>query len=191
MGLTFVASFAGSNDCERSISAGSLRSPAASILIACCAGLLHGTPKDFESAADLAGVLAFAVWHKSELNPSSYVITDVISRHAETLPADPDAPGAFRFAELGKLAGILAAAGANEIHERVFKFDIAAPISPEEFWEMRSGTSETLRAKLAKLSDDKRSQMANEVCRAVKEFFPNNQMCFPAQMLIVTGIKRV
>ena len=135
------------------------------------------------------GILAFAVWHKSEFNPFSYVVTDVISRHVEAPPADPNAPGAFRFAESGKLAGILNGAGAIEVRERVFKFDIAAPISPEEFWEMRSGTSETLRSKLAKLSDEERSQIANDVYRAVKEFFPNNQMCFPAQMLIVTGSK--
>jgi ubiquinone/menaquinone biosynthesis C-methylase UbiE len=135
------------------------------------------------------GVLAFVVWHHSELNPFSYVVADVLSRHVETPPADANAPGAFRFAELGKLAAVLTAAGASDVRQRVFKFDIAAPISPDEFWEMRSGTSETLRSKLAKLSDEERSQIAAEVYVAVKEFFPNNQMCFPAQMLIVTGRK--
>jgi SAM-dependent methyltransferase len=135
------------------------------------------------------GRAAFAVWHQSELNPFSYVITDVISRHVETPPDDPDAPGAFRFAELGKLAGVLRTAGVIDVREQVFKFDIAAPISPAEFWEMRSGISETLRSKLAKLSEEERSQIADEVYMAVKEFFPSNQMCFPAQMLIVTGNK--
>jgi SAM-dependent methyltransferase len=136
------------------------------------------------------GQLAFVVWYKSELNPFCYAVTDVLSRHVETPPADPDAPGAFRFAELGKLAGILRDAGAEDVRERVFEFDMAAPISPEEFWEMRSGISETLRTKLAKLSDQKRSEIANEALRAVNPFFPNNEMCFPTQMLIVSGRKR-
>jgi protein-S-isoprenylcysteine O-methyltransferase Ste14 len=88
-----------------------------------------------------------------------------MSRHVETAPADPDVPGAFRFAEPGKLADILTAAGAIDVRERIFKFDIAAPISPEEFWEMRSGTSETLRAKLATMSEEERSRIATEVER--------------------------
>jgi ubiquinone/menaquinone biosynthesis C-methylase UbiE len=135
------------------------------------------------------GVLAFAVWYKSELNPFSYSVTNVMSRHVETAPEDRDAPGAFRFAELGKLAGVLKDAGVVHIRERVLRFDIAAPISPEEFWEMRSGISEGLRTKLAKLSDEKKVQIANEVKESVAEFFPHNQMRFPAQMLIVTGKK--
>src|SRR5262249_37850990 len=75
------------------------------------------------------GLIAFAVWHKSELNPFSYVITNVLSRHVASAPADPNAPGAFRFAELGKLAGLLKDDGATDLRERILKFDIAAPIS--------------------------------------------------------------
>src|SRR5438477_2077831 len=46
------------------------------------------------------GALSFAVWHRSDLNPYSYVITNVISRYVDTAPAPPGAPDAFRFAEL-------------------------------------------------------------------------------------------
>jgi ubiquinone/menaquinone biosynthesis C-methylase UbiE len=136
------------------------------------------------------GVTAFAVWHKSEVNPFSYLVTNVVSRHVETPPTDPDEPGAFRFAEPGKLATVLREVGATAVQERVVKFEIAAAISPEQFWEMRSNTSETLRAKLSKLSETLKRQIADEIYTAVREFFPNNQMCFPAQMLIVTGKKR-
>jgi hypothetical protein len=69
-------------------------------------------------------------------------------------------------------------------------FRIAAPVSIEEFWEMRSATSGTLREKLASLSPEKAEQVAAEVQDAVREFFPNNQMSFPAQMLLVSGRKR-
>ncbi len=136
------------------------------------------------------GALSLAVWHKSELNPFTQVITDVVSRHVDASPpADADAPGAFRFAEPGKLAGLLKRAGANDVHERVLHFRIEAPIAPGEFWEMRSEISETLREKLAKLSPAQVLNVAKEVKEAVFEFFPNNQMSFPAQMIIVTGRK--
>jgi SAM-dependent methyltransferase len=133
------------------------------------------------------GALSLAVWHKSELNPFAQVITDVMSRYSDTPPADADAPGAFRFAEPGKLAGLLKYAGANDVRERVFHFQIEAPIAPGEFWELRSEISETLREKLAKLSQAQVLSVAKEVKEAVAEFFPNNQMSFPAQMIIVTG----
>jgi ubiquinone/menaquinone biosynthesis C-methylase UbiE len=135
------------------------------------------------------GALAFVVWHKSELNPFCSVVTDIMSHYVEPVPGDPDAPGAFRFAEHGKLSGILNDAGATDVRERILTFEIEAPLSPEAFWKMRSETSETLRTKLSRLPTEKRLKIEKEVQRAVVEFFPNNQMRFPAQMLIVTGRK--
>ena len=135
------------------------------------------------------GVLAFAVWHKSELNPFCYLVTNVMDQHVAPTVADADAPSAFRFAETGKLANVLSEAGATDVEEHVIKFDIAAPISPSEFWTMRSQTSDTLRQKLGQLPEDEQSQIATEVERAVEEFFPANQMKFPAQMIVVTGRK--
>jgi len=133
--------------------------------------------------------LSFAVWSDSNLNPYAYIVTDVISRHIPTPPADPDAPSAFRYAAPGKLAQILTDAGATRVHERLLKFHIEAPISRDDFWEMRSGTSGTLREKLDAIPGDMRLEIAIEVREAIAEFFPNERMSFPAQMLIVTGDK--
>jgi SAM-dependent methyltransferase len=135
------------------------------------------------------GTVSLVVWHKSELNPFCYLITNVMSRHITSPPADPDAPNAFRFAEPGKLAHALAAAGAVDIRERVLEFNIEAPISPAAFWELRSGTSGTLREKLATLPSSEVEQIALEAQAAVRPFFPNNEMSFPAKMLLVTGKK--
>jgi ubiquinone/menaquinone biosynthesis C-methylase UbiE len=135
------------------------------------------------------GNLALAVWHKSELNPFCHVVTGVIDRHINPGAADPDAPNAFRFAEPGKLAGVMTEAGATDVKEHVVKFNIEAPISALEFWSMRSQISDTLRDKLAKLSAAEQAQITGEVEQAVQEFFPANQMRFPAQMIIVTGKK--
>ncbi|MBA3357755.1 MAG: class I SAM-dependent methyltransferase [Pyrinomonadaceae bacterium] len=97
------------------------------------------------------GAISLTVWHKSEVNPFAYCVTDVMNRYIETPPADPDAPGAFRFAERGKLASVLTDAGARDVSEMLLKFRMEAPVSAEEFWNMRSETSETLRQKLGQL----------------------------------------
>jgi ubiquinone/menaquinone biosynthesis C-methylase UbiE len=136
------------------------------------------------------GTIALAVWYKSQLNPFASLITDVLARQfGAGAPAGPNAPGAFRFAERGALAQILSAAGALDVRERVLKFEIAAPISPKQFWEMRSETSGTLREKLASLLPAQAALIAHEAQEAVREFFPNDQMRFPAQMIIVSGTK--
>jgi len=136
------------------------------------------------------GVISLAVWGKSDLNPFSYGVTDVVSRYIESPPPDPNAPGAFRFAEPGTLSQVLTEAGAKSVEERLLQFHIEAPITPREFWEMRSQTSGTLREKLEKLPKEIASRIAQEVEAKLVEFFPKNQMKFPAQMLIVTGKKR-
>ena len=135
------------------------------------------------------GRVGFVVWDRSELNPFFHLISTVMSRYSEVVPADPNAPGAFRFAEEGKLSAMLKGAGAIHDGERTLKFDIAAPVSQEEFWEIRSGTSDTLRAKLATLSESDRVAVADEVKHAVRDFFANNQMKFPAQVRVVTASK--
>jgi len=135
------------------------------------------------------GTTALVVWHKSELNPFCHLVSDVMARHVPAPPEDPDAPSAFRFAELGKLASILSQAGANEVTDKVLQFQMQLPISAEQFWAIRSEISETLRTKLATLSEAEKAQVAQEVQESVRPFFPNDQMNFPTQMVIVTGRK--
>lgn len=135
------------------------------------------------------GRLAFAVWGKSDINPFCYLVTRVMDSHVKSPAADPDAPSAFRFAEPGKLTSVMKQAGAIDVEEDMVKFDIEAPISPGQFWTMRSQTSDTLRDKLTTLSADEQAQIAIEIEQAVKEFFPAGQMKFPAQFIVATGNK--
>jgi SAM-dependent methyltransferase len=135
------------------------------------------------------GALCFVVWGRAELNPFTSAVTKVMSRHVPAPPADPDAPGAFRFGEPGKLAGLLSQAGATNVRERELNFRIEAPLSREEYWRLRSATSGTLREKLAQLPEEQRQQIKSEVIDEVGEFFPNGHMSFPARMLVVSGRK--
>ena len=135
------------------------------------------------------GSLTFAVWYKSDANPFCYLVSGVMDQHLKGPAPDPNAPNAFRFAELGKLADVMKRAGVVDVRDEIVTFDIKAPLSALEFWTMRSQTSDTLREKLAKLPEDEQAQIAGEVERAVKAFFPATQMKFPAQMLIATGNK--
>jgi SAM-dependent methyltransferase len=135
------------------------------------------------------GRVSFAVWSDRQFNPFFRVVTDVMSRYVESPPDDPDEPGAFRFAEPGKLARLLDEAGAIHIDESCLKFRIRAELSPAEFWNLRAEISDTLRHKLALLNPEQIIQVGVEVESAVREFFANDSMNFPAQVLFVTGSK--
>src|SRR5262245_34472183 len=107
--------------------------------------------REMRRVAKRGGRVSAVVWYKSEFNPYSYEVTQVVSRRFPSYSSS-SIHDAFRFAELGKLAGVFKEAGASEIRERLLKFDIAAPISLHEFWEMRSEISGALRDKLSAAS---------------------------------------
>lgn len=134
--------------------------------------------------------VACAVWSRRDSNPFFHVVMDVVSRYIESPPEDPDAPGAFRFAEPGKLARLVSQArAARDVTERVLDFELEAPITPRQFWEVRSELSDTLRAKVASLAPEQLERVAKEVEEAGRAFYHGGRMRFPGQVLIVTAMK--
>jgi ubiquinone/menaquinone biosynthesis C-methylase UbiE len=135
------------------------------------------------------GCVAFAVWGPKEANPFFSTITDVIDRFVEIPPQDPDAPDAFRFAAPGKLAGILEQADAKNVIERQLNFQIEAAISFEQFWQLRTEMSETLREKMVRLTPAQLPTVKQAVADAAGGYFASGTMSFPAEALIVSGRK--
>jgi len=133
--------------------------------------------------------MALAVWHFAERNPFHYTLSRIIDRYVEPIPLAPDAPDAFRFASRGKLAEVLAAAGATALAERLFQFAIEAPISVEDFLTLRCEMSEKLRGKIATLSTEQANEAKREALEAFREYSTARGMSFPAEVLIVTGCK--
>ena len=137
------------------------------------------------------GRIVLAVWHTTEANPFFSSITDVIGRYVESPPTEPEAPGAFRFAEHGLLARLVEEAGVAEVGNRVFNFKLEAPLSIDEFWPLRVELSDTLREKTAMLSRTQLAGVVEDVRAMVREFFSESGMSFPASTIIVTGRKPV
>src|SRR6266699_1399012 len=135
------------------------------------------------------GYVSFAVWGPKEANPFFSTITDVIDRFVEVPPLDPDAPDAFRFAATGKLAGILQNAGAKNVIERQLNFQIKAAISFEQFWQLRTKMSGTLREKMAGLAPTQLPTVKQAVADSAWRYFESGTMSFPAEALIVSGRK--
>src|SRR5207247_11285622 len=132
---------------------------------------------------------SFVVWGPKQANPFYSTITDEIDRFVEGPRHDPDAPDAFRFAVPGKLAGILVNADAENVIERQLNFQIEAAISFEQFWQLRTEMSETLREKMARLTPAQLPTVKQAVADAARRYFVSGTMIFPAEALIVSGRK--
>ena len=135
------------------------------------------------------GYVSFVVWGPKGANPFLSTVTDVIDQFAEVPPEDPDAPDAFRFAAPGKLAGILENADAKNVSERQLNFQIKAAISFDQFWQLRTEMSGTLREKMARLAPAQLPTIKQAVADAARRYFVSGTMSFPAEALIVSGRK--
>ena len=135
------------------------------------------------------GRISMLVWSDREANPFFQIISDILNRYVPAEPEDEDAPAAFRFARRGKLASLMGEAGATSISETIVPFQIEAPISVEEFWELRTEMSDTFRGKLATVEPNQIAKMKDETINAVGDYFIRGTMSFPAQVLIVSGSK--
>jgi SAM-dependent methyltransferase len=135
------------------------------------------------------GYVSFVVWGPKEANPFFSTAADVIDRFVESPPEDPDAPDAFRFALPGKLVGILENAGAKNVIERQLNFEIKAAISLDQFWQLRTEMSESLRTKMATVAPAQLPTIKQAVADAARRYFVSGTMNFPAEALIVSGRK--
>jgi hypothetical protein len=135
------------------------------------------------------GRIAIAVWGERASNPFFHLVADNVARYVPSPPEDPDAPGAFRFAPPGKLAGLLRDAGAHNLTERVLDFSLDAEITPRQFWELRTELSDSLRSKLATLTADQIAALAQEVEKAARDYQCGKLMQFPARVLILSATR--
>jgi ubiquinone/menaquinone biosynthesis C-methylase UbiE len=135
------------------------------------------------------GRVSFLVWASREANPFFTVVTEILDRFVQAEIEEEDAPTAFRFAAPGKLGKLLQEAGATSVTERTFGFSIEAPISVDQFWELRTEMSDSFRKKLGRLVPDQVAAIKYTVQKKVASYFKTGGMVMPGQVLLVTGKK--
>src|ERR1700686_1072894 len=133
--------------------------------------------------------LALAVWYFAEQNPFHFASSRVIDRYVDVPPLDLEALDAFRFAPRGKLMEVFSQAGAGARTERLLQFTIEAPVSVEDFWNLRREMSEKLNEKFEMLPADQKPKVQQEMLSSLREYSTGNSMSFPAEVLIVSGAK--
>jgi ubiquinone/menaquinone biosynthesis C-methylase UbiE len=156
-----------------------------------CLMFLPEIPK---AAAEIARVLkpgcwlAAAVWSTPEQNPYLRISLDVIKQFLELPPPDPTAPGIFRLAKSGELAGILQQVGLTNVYEEEFLADVRFP-SGEEYYASLMDIAAPIQNLFAKLSDTQKTEARSRIIRATDPYRRAGSIPLPIAVRMVTARK--
>jgi ubiquinone/menaquinone biosynthesis C-methylase UbiE len=156
-----------------------------------CLMFLPEIPK---AAAEIVRVLrpggwvAAAVWSAPEKNPSIGLSMEAIKSVIELPPPDPTAPGIFRLATPGDLAGMLQQAGLVDVtdHEFLAEWSYA---SADEYYTSLMEIAAPVQNLMAKLSDQQKQEVKHRITQAASNYRRGDRITFPMAVRMVAGRK--
>lgn len=154
-----------------------------------CLMFLPEIPK---AAAEIArvlkpgGWLSAAVWSAPEKN--AYLMTPlaVIKQFLDLPPPDPTAPGIFRLAIPGELAGMLKQAGFINVVEEEFLAEVRFS-SGEEYYESLMDIAAPVQNLFAKLTDRQKIDARNRIISSLAQFRRTDGIALPIAVRVVAA----
>jgi ubiquinone/menaquinone biosynthesis C-methylase UbiE len=156
-----------------------------------CLMFLPEIPK---TAAEIARVLkpggwvAAAVWSAPEKNPSIGLSIDAIKKVVELPPPDPTAPGIFRLAAPGDLAGMLQQAGFTDVTDQEF-FAEWSYASAEEYYTSLLEIAAPIQNLMATLSTSQVEEVKRLITQAAVQYRRDGRITFPIAVRMVAARK--
>jgi ubiquinone/menaquinone biosynthesis C-methylase UbiE len=158
-----------------------------------CLMFLPDIPK---AAAEIArvlkpgGWLAAAVWSAPAKNPSISLAMEAIKQVIEVPPPDPAAPGIFRLAKPGDLAGMLQQAGLTDVAEQEFLAEWSYA-SAGEYYTRLVEVAAPVQNLMAKLSADQAQDVKQRILQAATQYRRGDWIVFPFAVRVVAARKPV
>jgi len=156
-----------------------------------CLMFLPEIPK---AAAEIARVLkpgswvAAAVWSAPEKNPSIGLSMAAIKQVVDLPPPDPTAPGIFRLAKPGELAGFFQQAGLVDVTDQEFLAEWTYA-SADEYYTSLMEIAAPVQNLMAKLTDAQKQDVKQRILQAAAQFARGNRIVFPMAVRMVAGRK--
>jgi ubiquinone/menaquinone biosynthesis C-methylase UbiE len=156
-----------------------------------CLMFLPEIPK---AAAEITRVLrpggwvAAAVWSAPEKNPSIGLSMEAIKKVVELPPPDPTAPGIFRLATPGDLAGMMQQGGLIDVAEQEFLAEWSYA-SADEYYTSLMEIAAPVQNLMAKLSTDQIQEVSRLIIQAATPFQRGNRITFPIAVRMVAARK--
>lgn len=134
------------------------------------------------------GRLAAAVWGVPEKNFWMTSIMSAINRNIQVPPPEPGAPGMFRVAKEGHLAGILNQSGFRWVRE--VELDQKLEIGDEErFWSFHNEVVAPVVAAMGKADGGTRAKIKQEVFEALRDRYPDGNVYMEYSARVVSALK--
>ena len=156
-----------------------------------CLMFLPEIPK---AAAEITRVLkpgawlAAAVWSAPDKNPYLMIPITVIKQFLDLPQPDPTAPGIFRLAKPGDLAGMLQQAGCTHLSEEEFVADVKFP-SGEEYYASLMDIAAPIQNLFAKLSDEQKADARGRIITSANQYRRIDGIALPIAVRMVAGRK--
>ena len=136
------------------------------------------------------GWLAAAVWSAPEKNPSIGLSMAAIKQVIELPPPDPAAPGIFRLAKPGDLAGMLQQAGLADVTDQEFAAEWSYA-SAEEYYTSLMEIAAPVQNLMAKLTPDQVQDVKHRILQAAAHYRRADRITFPIAVRMVAARKPV
>ena len=104
----------------------------------------------------------------------------------ELPPPDPTAPGIFRLAKPGDLAGMLQQAGLVDVADQEFLAEWSYT-SAEEYYTSLMEIAAPVQNLMAKLTDAQKQDVKHRITQAASKYRRGNSITFPLAVRIVMG----
>ncbi|MBH0200718.1 MAG: methyltransferase domain-containing protein [Nitrospira sp.] len=132
--------------------------------------------------------VAAAVWSAPDKNPYLKIPMDIIKQFIELPPPDPAAPGIFRLAKPGDLAGMLQQAGLADISEQQFFGDVRFA-APDEYFSSLMDIAAPIQNLWAKLSPAQQTEARQRIIDAAGKSQKRSVVALPIAVRMVAGRK--
>jgi ubiquinone/menaquinone biosynthesis C-methylase UbiE len=158
-----------------------------------CLMFLPEIPK---AASEIARVLkpggwvAAAVWSAPEKNPSIGLSMAAIKQVIELPPPDPTAPGIFRLAKPGELAGMFQQAGLVDVTDQEFLAEWSYA-SADEYYTSLMEIAAPVQNLMAKLTESQQQDVKQRIIQAASNYKRGNRIVFPMAVRMVAGHKPI
>jgi len=158
-----------------------------------CLMFLPEIPK---AASEIARVLkpggwvAAAVWSAPEKNPSIGLSMAAIKQVIDLPPPDPNAPGIFRLAKPGDLAGMFQQAGLVDVTDQEFLAEWSYA-SVDEYYTSLMEIAAPVQNLMAKLTDAQKQDVKQRIIQAASDYTRAGRIVFPMAVRIVAGRKPI
>ena len=132
--------------------------------------------------------LASAVWSAPDKNPYLKIPIDIIKQFIEIPPPDPTAPGIFRLAKPGDLAGMLQPAGLVDISEQEFLGDVQFSVA-EEYFSSLMDIAAPIQNLWTKLSPTQQTEARERIIQTAGQYRKESVIALPIAVRMVSGHK--